>query len=180
MYLFTCQIGNDGKELAKRTLRLETKFYTLDDMRDWLEIPEQIKRVVRLTDVLNSTAPVMLKLFELFSGNAQVLLDRLEWLHDVATAEPDGLNLKEIALAEWFVNILKDNCFNIELAKAHIKTEYYNASDKELEKINRLSNLRRYVLNYLVYRKPKSVTVMLSVLSLLQTYYSTGMGVSNA
>lgn len=175
--VYTCQIGNDGQELAKRTLRLETKFYTLDDMRDWLEIPKQIKRVVKLTDVLNSTAPVMLKLFELFSGNAQVLLDRLEWLNDVATTELDGLNLKEIALAEWFITILKDNCFNLELAKAHIKTEYYNAGDKELEKFSRLANLRRHVLNYLVYRKPKSVTIMLSVLGLLQAYYSTGMEV---
>lgn len=174
---YTCQIGNDGQELAERTLRLETKFYNLDDMRDWLEIPKQIKRVVKLTDVLNSTAPVMLKLFELFSGNAQVLLDRLEWLNDVATAEPDGLNLKEIALAEWFITILKDNCFNLELAKTHIKTEYYNAGDKELEKFSRLANLRRHVLNYLVYRKPKSVTIMLSVLGLLQAYYSTGMEV---
>lgn len=175
--VYTCQIGNDGQELAKRTLRLETKFYTLDDMRDWLEIPKQIKRVVKLTDVLNSTAPVMLKLFELFSGNAQVLLDRLEWLNDVATTELDGLNLKEIALAEWFITILKDNCFNLELAKAHIKTEYYNAGDKELEKFSRLANLRRHVLNYLVYRKSKSVTIMLSVLGLLQAYYSTGMEV---
>lgn len=172
---YTYQIGTDGQELAQRTLRLEVKLFTLNDIRECLNIPKKTKRVVKLVDVLNSTAPVMLNMFEFFSGSAEILLDRLTWLSDIAISDSSNLNLKDIALAEWFVDILKDNCFSIELAKAHIKTEYINVRDKELENFNRLANHKRHVLNYLVYRKPKSITIMLSLLSLLQAYYSTGM-----
>lgn len=171
---YTMGIGVDGEELAKRTIRFESKFYKLDEVRNYLKIPKNERGLLPLEEVLNSKAPVMLSMLELFSGNANVLLERLEWLYDLET-KPDGLTLSEIFIAERFVEILKDNCFDIEIARSHIRTEYINASDRELEHFNQLANLRRHLLNFLVYRKPKSITIMLAVLSLLQEYYSTGM-----
>ena len=47
-------------------------------------------------------------------------------------------------------------------------------SDKELEHFNKLANLRIHSLNFLVYRKPKSITIMLAMLTMLQNYYSRG------
>ena len=120
----------------------------------------------------------MLQMFELFSSNPTELLDRLEWLNTIATA-PEGFTLSEIFTAERFIELLRENNFDLALTKSHIRTEYINASDIELEYFNRLSNSRQNVLNFLVYRKPKSITIMLALLARLQAYYSTGMGVGN-
>ena len=109
-------------------------------------------------------------MFELFSGQANVLLEHLEWLHDLVI-KPDELTLKEIFLAERFIQILKENNFDLAIVRSHIKTEYINVSDTELEEFNRLSNQKRNVLNFLVYRKPKSITIMLDILNRIQRYY---------
>lgn len=175
---YTDIIGDTGIELAERTLRLEVKLFKLKNIRSGLNIATPAEGFVRLTDVLNSTAPVMLQMFELFSGNPTELLDRLEWLNTISTA-PEGFTLSEIFTAERFVELLRENNFDLTLTKSHIRTEYINATDTELEYFNRLSNLRQNVLNFLVYRKPKSITVMLALLARLQAYYSTGMGVDN-
>ena len=175
---YTGIIGDTGIELAERTLRLEVKLFKLKNIRSGLNITTPAWGFVRLTDVLNSTAPVMLQMFELFSGNPTELLDHLEWLNTIATA-PEGFTLSEIFTAERFVELLRENNFDLALTKSHIRTEYINASDTELEYFNRLSNSRQNVLNFLVYRKPKSITVMLALLARLQAYYSTGMGVDN-
>ncbi len=175
---YTDIIGDTGIELAERTLRLEVKLFRLKNIRSGLNIATPAEGFVRLTDVLNSRAPIMLQMFELFSGNPTELLDRLEWLNTIATA-PEGFTLSEIFTAERFVELLRENNFDLALTKSHIRTEYINASDTELEYFNRLSNSRQNVLNFLVYRKPKSITVMLALLARLQAYYSTGMGVDN-
>ncbi|MBP3924245.1 hypothetical protein J6E39_03285 [bacterium] len=175
---YTDIIGDTGIELAERTLRLEVKLFKLKNIRDALNVISPEKGVVKLTDVLNSTAPVMLQMFELFSGNPTELLDRLEWLNTISTA-PEGFTLSEIFTAERFIELLRENNFDLALTKSHIRTEYINASDTELEYFNRLSNSKQNVLNFLVYRKPKSITVILALLARLQAYYSTGMGVDN-
>ena len=172
-------IGVEGEELARRTIRCEIKFYKLKNMRDWLKISSNAKCVVKLTDVLNSTQPVMLRAFELFSGKPEILLKHIEWLSDLETKE-DGFTLSEIFLAERFVEILKDNSFDIEIAKNHIKTEYINVGTEEIKQFNTLANLRHNLLNFIVYRKPKSTTIMLAILGMLHTYYSTNLENSHA
>lgn len=175
---YTEILGASGISLAERTLRLEVKLYKLKNIRTALNVISHEKGVVRLLDVLNSTAPVMLQIFELFSGNPKELLSRLDWLNNIVTA-PDGLTLSEIFIAERFVELLRENKFDLTLTKSHIRTEYINATDAELEYFNSLANSRRNILNFIVYRKPKSITVMLAVLARLQAYYSTGMGEGN-
>ena len=166
-------IGAEGEALAKRTIRCEIKFYTLKVMRKWLGISNDTKGIIKLMDVLNSTQPIILKAFELFAGKAETLLKHIEWFNDLETTN-NNLSLWEIFIAERFVEILRDNCFDIELTKNHIKTEYTGISDKELEHFNKLANLRIHSLNFLVYRKPKSITIMLAMLTMLQNYYSRG------
>ena len=168
--LYTDIIGDRGVELAERTLRFELKLFSLASIRRKLDITMDEARIVRLTDVLNCTAPVLLTQIELFTGKPEQLLERLQLLEDVETTT-DRLPLKEIFIAERFIEILRENNFNITITRSHIRTEYVNATDKELEEFTRLANIRRNILTFLAYRKPKSVTIMLDILCRLQTYY---------
>lgn len=88
-------------------------------------------------------------------------------------------SLNDIFIAERFIEIFKENNFDLSLTKSHIKTEYVNVSEAQLADFNRLANSRRNVLNLLVYRKPKTITIMLDMLKRLQAHYATGMGVDN-
>lgn len=172
---YTNNIGDSGEQLAKRTLRLEAKFYKLADIRKYLDIENNKRGIILLVDILNSSKPVILKMFELFGGTSKALLERLTWLQNLEL-NPENLTLSEIFIAERFVEILKENNFDIELARSHIRTEYVNATDEEVKTFNSLANIRQNLLNFLVYRKPKSVTIMIAILDLLQAYYCTGMG----
>ena len=118
----------------------------------------------------------MLQQIELFCGSPKVLLDRVMWLNDTVTA-PQGMTLSEIFIAERFIEILIENNYDLDIARAHIRTEYANASDTELEYFNQLANIRGNILNFLVYFKPKSITVMLDVIRRLQAYYNFSMEV---
>lgn len=168
--LYTDIIGDTGIKLAERTLRFELKLFSLASIRRNLDITMNEARIVRLTDVLNCTAPVLLRQMESFTGKPEQLLERLKWLQNIETTT-DDLTLNEIFIAERFIEILRDNNFDINIARSHIRTEYVNASDEELEKFNSLANIRRNILSFLVYRKPKSVTIMLDILCRLQSYY---------
>ena len=163
-------IGDTGVELAEKTLRFELKLFSLASIRKNLDIAMDEVRIVRLTDVLNCTVPVLLKQIELFTGKPEQLLERLNWLQNIETTT-DDLTLNEIFIAERFIEILRDNNFDINIARSHIRTEYANATDKELEEFTRLANIRRNILTFLVYRKPKSVTIMLDILCRLHAYY---------
>ena len=169
--MYTDIIGTEGVRRAERTLRLELKIYSLRKMRQILNVPHLGFGVVALTDVLNSSVPVMLQQFELFCGSPERLLDRITWLHDITIA-PDSLTLAEIFAAERFVEIFTENNFDLNITRSHIRTEYINVGDTELEYFNKLANLQQNVLNFLVYRKPKSITVMLDMIRRLQTYYN--------
>ena len=172
--LYTDIIGDTGIKLAERTLRFELKLFSLASIRRNLDITMNEARIVRLTDVLNCTAPVLLRQMESFTGKPEQLLERLKWLQNIETT--DNMTLNEIFIAERFVEILRDNNFDIGIARSHIRTEYVNATDKELEEFTRLANIRRNILTFLVYRKPKSVTIMLDILCRLQNYYSGEAG----
>ncbi|GEM_PF-3315945 len=169
--MYTDIIGTEGVRRAERTLRLELKIYSLRKMRQILNVPHLGFGVVALTDVLNSSVPVMLQQFELFCGSPERLLDRITWLHDITIA-PDSLTLAEIFAAERFVELFRENNFDLNITRSHIRTEYINVGDTELEYFNKLANLQQNVLNFLVYRKPKSITVMLDMIRRLQTYYN--------
>ncbi|MCD8378002.1 MAG: hypothetical protein LUB59_04350 [Candidatus Gastranaerophilales bacterium] len=176
--IYTNTIGRNGIAIAKRTLRLEAKLFRLDDIRKTLDIPLEEQRVVMLTDVLNSTVPVMLQQLQLFCGEPEKLLERLDWLHDLTTSENNN-TLKEIFIAERVIELLKQNNFDLNILRSHIKTEYINVTENELTHFNQLANLRTNVLIFLVYRKPKTITLMLDLIARLQRYYGFVAGDSN-
>lgn len=172
---YTDIIGRDGRERAERTLRFELKLYRLSAIKKVLNVQSAGFGIVKLTDVLNANEPVILQQIELFCGNPKLLLDRVLWLHDTVTA-PQRMTLSEIFIAERFIEILIENNYDLDIARAHIRTEYANASDTELEYFNKLANIRKNVLNFLVYFKPKSITIMLDVIRRLQAYYNFSTG----
>ena len=168
---YTFIIGKEGQDIADRTLRLEAKLQNLATIRDVLGLEATEKGVVPLMYVLNSTAPVMLKQFELFCGTPEVLLERLEWLQEVRE-DDNNFSFNEILVAERITELFRENNYDITLVRNHIRTEYPNVKDSEIEKVIQLANLRKNVLNFLVYHKPKTITVMLDILSRLYLYYS--------
>ena len=169
--IYTDIIGDNGVELANRTIRFELKLYKLKDIREVLNVQSSGFGVVKLTDVLNSTVPVILQQLELFCGTPEILFDRITLLQDAVTTK-EKLSLAEIFIAERFVEIFKENGADMNALRSHIRTEYANVEDSEIEKFVQLANMRGNILNFLAYRKPKSVTIMLDVLRRLYTYYS--------
>lgn len=130
-------------------------------------------RIVMLQDVLKSSTPVLLQQMISFTKKPEQLFERLQWLKDIETTA-DNLPLKDIFIAERFIEILRDNNLDIGITRTHIRTEYCNIQDNELEEFIRLGNIRRNILTFLVYRKPKSVKIMLNILHKLQAYYQAG------
>lgn len=176
--IYTDIIGEEGVELANRTIRFELKLYKLKDIREVLNVQSSGFGVVKLTDVLNSRVPVILQQLELFCGNPEILFDRITLLQDAVTTK-EKLSLAEIFIAERFVEIFKENGADMNAVRSHIRTEYANVEDSEIEKFVQLANMRGNILNFLAYRKPKSITIMLDVLRRLYAYYAGLESVEN-
>ena len=171
--MYTDIIGSEGVELADRTIRFEVKLTNLKKIREVLNVKSLGYSIVGLNDVLNSSAPVMLQYIELFCGNPELLLNRIKWLSDIETnTDKEDNTLIEIFAAERFVEIFAQNNFDLNTTRNHIRTEYINVGDAELEKFNRLANLRVNILNFLAYFKPKSITIMLDIIRRFQAYYN--------
>lgn len=171
--LYTDTIGREGIQLAERTLRFELKLFSLLNIRKNLNIDMNEPRIVYLSDVLNSKTTALFRHIEQFCGNLETLLERLQWLKAIETTS-DNMTLRDIFIAERFTEILRDNNFDINIARSHIKTEYEPITDTELEEFNRLANMHRNILTFLTYHKPKSVKIMLDILCKLQAYYQSG------
>ena len=169
--IYTEIIGEEGVELANRTIRFELKLYKLKDIREVLNVESSGFGVVKLTDVLASRVPAILQQLELFCGTPEILFERITLLQDAVTKQ-DELSLADIFIAERFVEIFIENDADMNATRSHIKTEYANVKDSEIERFSQLANMRGNILNFLAYRKPKSVTIMLDVLKRLYAYYA--------
>ncbi|MCR5261483.1 MAG: hypothetical protein K6C94_06555 [Candidatus Gastranaerophilales bacterium] len=167
---YTLVIGKKGQELAKQTIRFEIKLKNFDIIRKTLNLSDIKKNYVPLIDVLDSTAPVMLKEFENFSGTAEKLSECLTWRKNIIE-DDSKFSLIEMLAIERFVLLLKENCYDLQILKSHLITEYPQAKESELEKINALANARKNILEFLTYHKPKSITILLDVIRRLQKYY---------
>lgn len=171
--MYTDIIGSEGIERAERTLRFELKLYNLKKIRNTLNVKSLGYSIVGLRDILNSSASVMLEYIELFGGNPKLLLDRITWFNNIENnTDKEAHTLTEILAAERFVEIFAQNNFDLNTTRSHIRTEYANVGYAELSKFNRLANLRGNILNFLVYFKPKSITIMLDIIHRLQAYYN--------
>ncbi len=79
-------------------------------------------RIVMLQDVLKSSTPVLLQQMISFTKKPEQLFERLQWLKDIETTA-DNLPLKDIFIAERFIEILRDNNLDIGITRTHIRTE---------------------------------------------------------
>lgn len=177
---YTALIGHEGIEVAEKTLRFEVHLWGLKNIRKALGINNNTPGVVTLRDVLNSTTPVILDYLGYFGATPTYLQEQIAGYIDNVNPEDNSLtSIDEILLARGYIQLLKDNDFDISTLKAHVFTEYgYCLSDNKLKSFNSLGYTRHQVLTFLVYHKPKTITIMLKLLTRLQAYYSTGMGVS--
>lgn len=167
-------IGPTGIEVAKKTLRVEEKLYKLENIREAFNIKREEHAVVRLIDVLNSKEKPIIKAFKKFGADPKELKNRIYgWLEKEPKID-SGISEKSLAdvlLAERFVELLKENDYDITRTRNHIKTEYSGlASESTIKKFNSLANSRDYIMNFLIYRKPKSITIVLELLSKIYAY----------
>jgi len=173
-------IGTVGVELANKTLRLEYKLYQLENIRSVLDIKSKDFAIVRLSDVLNSTEKPLLKALKSFEAEPNVLKERIYGWYQNEQDIDNGISeksLTDILLAERYVELLVENNYDIIKTRNHIKTEYSGLVSKDtIKKFNTLANSRDYIMNFLIYRKPKSVTIILELLKKVYEYYGMDVG----
>lgn len=168
-------IGKSGIELADKTLRIEYKLYKLENIRKAFNIEAKEHAIVRLSDVLNSTQKPILKALEIIEVEPNRLREKIYgWIENEPNID-NGISeksLSSILLAERFVELLIENNYDIQTTKNHIKTEYSGmVNEKTIKNFITLSNNMDYILNFLIYRKPKSVTIVLELLKKVYEYY---------
>ncbi len=169
-------IGRSGQELAKRTLRVEYHLQTLDKIRKAFNIDLTEKRVVLLRGVLESQATPIIEMFKKFGAEPRYLKEKIAgWIDEEPkfnTNISDEL-LCKIMISERFVEILIENGYDIERTRNHFNVEYSRrVSDKELTKFNEYAKYRDRILSFLVYKKPKSITLLIELLEQIYKYYN--------
>ena len=173
-------IGSIGVGLAQRTLRIEYKLYKFENIRESLKIKSTEDNNILLNDVLNSQEKPILKAFEQFEAEPNQLKERIYgWIETEANIDTgiSETSLFEVLLAERYIELLKENNYDIIRTRNHIKTEYSGlVSEDTIKKFNSLANSRTLILNFLIYRKPKSITIVLELLAKIYEYYGMELG----
>lgn len=172
-------IDGSGQELANRTLRVEHHLQTLDKIRKAFNIELKERRIVLLKDVLESQATPILEMFKKFGAEPRYLKEKIAgWIDEEPefdTNISDEL-LNKIMISERYVEILLDNGNDIERTRNHFNVEYSRrVSDKELQKFNEYAQCRDRILSFLVYKKPKSITLVIELLEKIYKYYNLGI-----
>ncbi len=157
----------------KNILRLEVQMYKLQDIRALLNIPMKQERKVNLIDVLNSTAKPILAHFKNFGVTEEILKEKIEgWIEDNNKEKTEfntAKQLQTMLAAERYAEIIKDNNYDIRRTKTHLKTEYgiYNSSLVS----NLTSVIKENFWNFLIYRKPKAIRLIIDLLDKIHIYY---------
>lgn len=173
-------IGAVGIEMAKKTLRVEEKLYKLENIREAFNIKHEEHAVVRLMDVLNSKEIPIIKAFKKFEAEPKSLRERIYgWYENEPNIDVGISNksLNEILLAERYIELIIENDCDIIKTRNHIKIEYSGlVSEGAIERFNALANSRKLIMNFLIYRKPKSITIVLELLQKIYGYYGMELG----
>lgn len=172
-----------GVELAQRTLRIEYKLYKFENIREALKVESTEDNNILLNDVLNSKEKPILKAFELFEAEPKSLRERIYGWHENEPNIDNGIStmsLNQILIAERYIELLKENNYDIIRTRNHIKTEYSGlVNEKDITDFNALANSRDFIMNFLIYRKPKSITIVLELLAKIYEYYGMELGGTN-
>lgn len=157
-------------------LRIELQIYKLEEMRALLDIPKREAGRVYLTDVLNSTATPILKRFEVFGATEQILREKIACYVDNAertqTEIRTHMELRNRLASERIATMLKDNGFDIQGLRSHLKVEYNLNNDTLLN--NLTTDIKKNLWNFLLYRKPKAIKRVINILNKVHAYYGRG------
>lgn len=162
-----------NSEKLKGLLRVEVQMYRLQDIRVLLEIPMTEHKIVKLIDVLNSKAKSLLSRFERFGATEKILKELIEgYVKDnekPKTAKWTAKQLQKILAAERYAELMKDNGYSIRRTKSHIITEYELYDESLIQ--NFTKEIKDNYWNFLIYRKPKAMKLVIELLNKIHTYY---------
>ncbi len=162
-------------------LRIEVQIYSLHDMRALLGIDSDEPSVVRLLDVLNSRAMPILSRFEAFEATEEKLQDEIFIYTKRESKQNTDLQklsrFIRILAAERIAELAEANKPNMAQLKAHIITEY--EFNNEVTINNLVSFIKEHYWDFLLYRKPKSIKLIIDLLDQVHTYYGRGVGDTN-
>lgn len=162
-----------NSEKLKGLLRVEVQMYSLQDIRVLLEIPMTEHKIVKLTDVLNSKAKLILTRFEKFGATEENLKELIEGYvknnEKSKTAKWTAKQLQKILAAERYAELIKGNGYNIRRTKSHIITEYELYDESLIQ--NFTKEIKDNYWNFLMYRKPKAIKLVIELLNKVYCYY---------
>lgn len=173
--MYTQIIGESGENIAKYTLRIEGHLYKMSAIRKFLNIESKTKGFVPLMDVLRSKEPVILSLFKDLGLDIRYLAKSL----DGYDLDPKFFNKDDYMPFEYFqkmfflenlARLLKENKFQIDVLKNHLFTEY-NLNIADLKLNRQLNAIKPYLLDFLVYNKPKTISSLIFLFTLITDVY---------
>lgn len=174
-------IGEKGQEQAEQLLRLELHVYKLHDMRILFEIQKKTRKIVYLQDVLESQATPILKRFEAFECTEEILKEKIEsYIEDKKkpkTPVRTAKQLEKILACERLTELVKDNNYNISQTRNHIITEHEIYDETLIAQL--ISKIKHRYWDFLLYRKPKAIKIVIDLLGKLNTYYGRKTGAEN-
>lgn len=170
-------IGDEGVEIADKTLRLELHLNSFENMRKYLDLPEG---EIKLVDLLKSQAPVMLDVLNDYNISETKLRDKIKSHTERFLPEvKDFDDLTNILAAEQVaqlqaskrvVELLQQQGYEFSALRDLVALDYNIADNPEL--MNRLNPyLRDCCYTYLLHYKPKHIKLLLELLDLLHSYY---------
>lgn len=170
-------IGNKGEQLADKTLRLEVHLYKLKDMRYMLELAENEQYQVSLLSVLRSKAPVILKTLKRYTITEENLRnDIIAFTEEFLPKTPNPQtvdNLIKLFASERMAELLIEHRYNVLSLSNRIAIEY-RLLDTETLLRNLSSFIQQRLYTFLLYRKPKSIKLILDLLNIIHSAYGRG------
>ena len=175
--LYTNRIGETGQDIANRTLRLELHMKKFAVIREFLAIPNQERLFVPLRDILDSVAIPILTILYKLGIDEDKLLKHLTWYEPIAEKSKKNESLseqefKDLLVAERITELIKDNDFNTAITKAHLSTEY-NLAPQSKTISQMIPTIKTNMYRFLCFRKPKSITTVLNLLSMIYETYKS-------
>jgi len=178
-YSYLNTIGNEGLELAHKTLRLEIHLWRLGDIRDILEIPDNEKYEVALSDVLRSKAPAVLNILSKYRLTEEILRDEIKGFTDKYLSPPQTEEeVTELLAGIGMMAIFEKQALNHRNTRDFLAVEFMLEDDEKLlKKLNR--TMRNAFHNFIFYCRPKCIKRVLDLLDLIHGAYGRNCDENN-
>ena len=149
-------IGNEGRKLSAKVLRIELKLYNYKAIRTYLA-PELNDGTITLQELLNSTqTPIIQRLAELEITKDDLVKARGEYI----SMEEDKLpKLAELLKIYGLIHILKLNSYSLDKVRSYLEVE----TGKDVRS-SELKKYREILQRYLACYKPHTVALLTELL----------------